>query len=355
MSGIRPLVEDDIPAVVSLRRRCFRDSAQASDAALGDYIHTLCFSHPWPRENLPSLVYEGKDGAIAAFLGVLPRPMQYQGERLWMAVSSQFMADPSQSGLIAIKLLKTFLAGPQDLSMSDLVNDNSRKVWRSLGAQTVYSYSQNWYRPLRPMAYRAARAGKNDTVSMSLARVLDKLLPALPGYRFVIDEATAGDCSEPVDAAGLADCQDEMSTLFALQPEYTPANLEWLLARVRDDDEVTDLVTRRVVEKSGLVLGWYIYTLNNDGLADVIQIFASEANMRRVVTSLMQDAFQRGAVALNGRLQPESQRAIAAQPVELARSGPWMMLDSRRPELRQELLAGGAFLSRLEGEWWMHF
>jgi hypothetical protein len=47
--------------------------------------------------------------------------------------------------------------------------------------------------------------------------------------------------------------------------------------------------------------------------------------------------------------------ALGSQGAWLQRDGPWALVHSPRPELVAAIQRGEAFLSRLEGEWWMSF
>ena len=357
MSGVRPFRKEDIAGVVDLRRRCFSRSAHASEAALGDYILDTFFEHPWPRENLPSLVCESKSGKISAFLGVVPRPMRSSEKQLWMAVSSQFMVDPKASGLVAIKLLKTFLNGDQDVSMSDLVNGSSGRIWQSLGASTAYAYSQYWKRTLRPLAYRLSLSGREGkrTLAGPLANVADRVSELLPGVSCVPPAPATGSYTEDLDSAGLVMCVESVSSQYTIVPEYSDQSLEWLFTQLRGAATYAELFIQRVCKSNGEPAGWFLYTLSTTGVAKVIQLFSQDGEMDLVLAHLMHHAYERRAIVVSGRFQPESQRALANQPLHLSRGGPSMLLASSRHGLCEDFLAGRALLSRLEGEWWMRF
>ncbi len=356
MSGVRPFLEDDIPAVVALRARCFKRSEQASSAALGDQFRAIFFHNPWPNEALPSLVCEAKDGSIVGFMGVVPRPMRIQEERLWLAVSTQFMADPNKPGIVAINLLRAFLKGPQDISMADLSTDVSRKVWESLGGLTAHLYSLHWTRPLRPMSHRASLGGKRGFWSAvrPLCGVLDRAAARLDGsYRF--DDSGLEGQVEPTDISGLLEGFSGVAKDYKLSPEYSEESLSWLFDRLARNASTKAVVKARVLDGSHEPVGCYVFLLTQDGNAQVVQLFGRPESLDSVLGHLCHDAWRRGALAVTGRFQPENQRVVSSQPICLSRKGPWMLIDAARPELREHILSGKALLSRLEGEWWMSF
>jgi len=46
---------------------------------------------------------------------------------------------------------------------------------------------------------------------------------------------------------------------------------------------------------------------------------------------------------------------LAALGCGFGRDGPWVLIHSRRPEILPAVERGDAFLSRLDGEWWLSF
>src|SRR5258706_14773844 len=117
---VREFRREGIRQAVELHGRVFGASPAFSPAGLGDYFDQFLFDNPWRDEALPSLVSLDAGGRMTGLLGVLPRPMEFQGRRLRVAVCTQLMVAPSHRGrLTAVRLIKAFFSGPQDLSMGD--------------------------------------------------------------------------------------------------------------------------------------------------------------------------------------------------------------------------------------------
>jgi hypothetical protein len=70
---------------------------------------------------------------------------------------------------------------------------------------------------------------------------------------------------------------------------------------------------------------------------------------------LLYDAWQQGARALAGRLEPRLMRGLGAKCAVFTQAGFWMLIHSLNPELLHAITRGNAFLTRLEGEWWIDF
>jgi len=60
-------------------------------------------------------------------------------------------------------------------------------------------------------------------------------------------------------------------------------------------------------------LGWFTYTANRDGAGQVVQLGARPGAYARVLAHLWRDAWSRGVVALEGRVDAASMHALAAE------------------------------------------
>jgi hypothetical protein len=105
----------------------------------------------------------------------------------------------------------------------------------------------------------------------------------------------------------------------------------------------------------GALVGWYLYYANAGGVGQVVQVAARRDRGGDILHCLFHDAWAKGVVALVGRLEPGLLPALGAHGALLARDGPWVLVQSQHPELLAAIHRGDAFLSRLDGEWWMSF
>lgn len=66
-----------------------------------------------------------------------------------MACSGQLMSDPAvRNRAVGTLLLRRFLAGPQDLTMTDGATEATRRMWRGLGGAVGHLGSITWVRVL---------------------------------------------------------------------------------------------------------------------------------------------------------------------------------------------------------------
>ncbi len=352
MEGVRPFTAEDIPAVVALRRKVFPRTERPAPADLGAYFERMFFAGPWRDDGLPSLVHVDAGGRVTGFIGVVPRRASFRGEPVVAAVSTQLMVEPGARGVAGIRLARAFLAGPQDLSYADLGTDASRRLWEGLGGRTSHVQSLSWTELLRPWRYRtgcwARRRGWR--LPMAALRPLCAVADAASRRR-----GRAVLAASALTAAAVAEAAPGLLHGVAVQPRYDEASLRWLLDQLEAKRALGELVGALLTTGAGVVAGWCLYFANRGGVGEVVQIAARRDSYPDVLDWLLRDARRRGLTAVSGRVEPALLGPLGRRRTPLARRGPWVLLHSRRRDVLAALQRGDAFLSRLEGEWWMSF
>jgi hypothetical protein len=357
---VRPFTEKDIPQVARLHRSVFRPARR--DSARLDAYHayfTRVFLHnPSRLASLPSLVYQEDDGRIAGFLGVVPRRMTMKGQRLQAAISSQFVVDASSHvGLVALRLVKTFLEGPQDLSISDEANDTARRIWEGVGGTTSLLHSMYWTRPLRPARLIASWLRSHGTPAplAALAAPLTTLADTIAvrmasSHRSSAPRGSADDFREETFLQHLP----RLAGPGSLRVDYDERAFHWQVERAAQR-KAGGRLQAAVVRNDETILGWYIYHLDRDRVADVLQIAATTSSIQDVLDHLFDFAARQRAVAVTGRLEPRFLQALSDNYCFLHRRGPWMLVHAKRRELVRCFQNETAFFSRLDGEWCLGF
>jgi hypothetical protein len=151
----------------------------------------------------------------------------------------------------------------------------------------------------------------------------------------------------------ILDYADQFVPRAALRPEYDRASLTWLLEMAEQKASSGDLRKVLVRNADNEVIGWYLYYLTRRGSSEVLQIAGRPDNLGEVLEHLCYHAWREGALAVSGRLQPSFLDALRAKHCLFHGRGSPMMVHSRRRELVDAVRCGDAFLTRLEGEWWM--
>jgi hypothetical protein len=356
---IRPFVDADVAAVATLRRERFRVTQRQAPEDLAAYIRTVFLQNPWRDDDLPSLVYEGAGGRIAGFVGVIPRRMAFRGRTLRVVVSTQFMVDPTARGAAGVLLVRRLFAGPQDLTLGDAAPELVRRIWAGMGGTVAPLHSLFWTCPLRPARHAAAELG-DHVIARSLRLVLRPVLNALDGAggwvkadgpHRVPPQGTV----EPFDPATAVAALPAVLGWRGLYPVYDEPALRWLLDRVAELTHLNPLRAGLVRGPQRDVVGWFLYFANPGGVAQVMQVAATEQAAPLVFRHLQHDAWRGGATAIAGRLDPPLLPAVVAAGSTIHRRGPWVLVQSRRPEILDAVACGDAWVTSLDGERWLSF
>jgi len=338
----------DIPAIVGLRARTFQKTSHPSREAAEAYMRQVLFENPWREGALPSLIAEDEQGALCGFIGVLTRPMTIDGRSIRMAIVTQLMADPDKGAMTGVLLLRSAMGGEQDFTFTDAANEASRRIWERLGGLTAQLYSTVWTLPLRPL--RAAAIGWGPSWPARLARLLAKPATSF-GDALCRRPRLTGLDLEPLDGATVASHLARVVPRHGLAPSYDAASFDWLLARVREQGSE---VLARAVRAGGDLIGWYVQ-VPGPTQSNVLHLAALPGRHADVLRAARADAWQKGAVFLTQRYEPLAVDPWVATGARLERRGPWALLHARDPAVERAVLAGHAFLSRLEGEVWLNF
>jgi CelD/BcsL family acetyltransferase involved in cellulose biosynthesis len=357
---IRPFASNDVGQVARLHHRLYRSGEEYSreiDQAYRLFFHDVYLGNPWYEEKLSPLVYEEADGRITGFLGVQPRSMSIGGRPIRAAISSMFMVDPnSRCGLAALQLMKTFMSGPQDLSLADEATEGARKLWERLGGRTSPLNSIYWTLPLRPAGFVNLRMARRDRLrpfakaSLPFCKTIDWALAAA-GERF--RPAPSRLMEADLDVKALLECAKTLWDSRRLHPVYQEASLRWLLESGEHEGAGGNLEKLALQNADHELVGWYIYHLNKGGVAELLQIGFKDNSTKDVLDHLLHRTWSQGAVAIAGRLDRRLMPHLGGNYLMNPRY--WMLVHSRDSELVDLVDRGENHLSRLEGEWCLQF
>jgi|SRR5579872_1813551 len=359
MAGIRPLVQEDIVGVADLVWKVLHEKQGPSPRALHDYFHKLFFDIPWRNDGIVSRVYEDNSGYILGFFGAVPRRMSIQGKPVQIALGSNFALDPSlRKSMVAMQLVKMFMKGPQDISMTDSANENSRQLLRSLGFSVVPVYSLTWARPLRPSRYLMhgiSRLTKNsvlkgtETIARPICGLVDSIATSLRISPF--RELRPRTIGEELTPENHLTCLNTLPSKQWLMPEYDLPSLRWVMGFVDEQRAFGPIRGVLVRDKDQKILGWFIYYMMPAGVGEVLQIGVDSLHVNEVLDHLFYDAWKHGLTGLHGRLEPHFMQELTMKSCFFLRNGSWTLAHSTRPEILGLFQGGAAYFSRLDGEW----
>lgn len=359
MARLREFGEADIPAVVNLFEQVYPQQRWPSRAACEQYFREIFFSNPWRDLELHSWLAEERGQAVG-FLGVLPRRMQFGSRPLRVAVGSTFMVHPDwRRSLVATMLMKRVVASPQDLFVTDGANDELRRLWGTIGGTVPILQNLDWTRLLRPARYaltlldRGSRRRPWHLAARAPCALADALAARVRPNRFTRRDEGLSD--EPLDAAAMLEHLPEVANGGCpLRPQFDRDSLTWLLGQVARKSRHGRLRARAVRERRAL-LGWFVYYAHSGTVNEVLQVAARDGAYDRVLGRLFRDAWQRGATALRGRLDPYHVQQLSDRHCWMRREGAWTLVHSRHADVITAMERGAATFSRLDGEWWLRF
>jgi hypothetical protein len=357
---ILPCTKEHIPGVAALLAEGGVPSGPANPEAMVRYLEQVYLDNPWHDPELSSLVCADASGRIDGFLGVVARPMALRGRPVRAAASSNFRVRGGDRGgprnpLIAMRLLKRFFEGPQDLSVANGANPLSKKVWEGCGGLSVPLYSLDWFRPIRPArALLELAAGQR---SRPWPRVLRRLSDAADLVaRGRLARALRDDGGAPPVLASL-DPQSAVDRLagvpgFDLTPRYDASSFAWLLDMCGNKAIGRGLRAMAVSEPNGRDMGWFVYYEKRDRVAEVVQLVAVEGRLEAVLRAAIADAAAQGLALLRGDVDGHDLQAYR-DALCLLNTGRWMLIHSRRKAIVDSFMRGSALFSGLDGERWI--
>lgn len=359
MSRIRPLEREDLPRVCRLYERVVRSGSPYFPQQLLGYFERTLFDYPWADPEIPSLVYEDSDGEILGLLGSHARRLRVDGRRVRMACGGPLVSAPEarRRGVGAF-LLRRYLAGPQDLTITDGATDTVRQMCVGLGGQSLVHASISWTKVFRPVAtsmHWLSQRNGGSGLARSLrfvAPVLDSAAQGLLGRRagFVPTQPDADAALLTVDA--LLDQLRNAARCLRLYSDYDAEYLQWLFAELEAVDVRGVPVRHLVYNRGGRVAGWYVYYLAPGGVAQVLQIAAPNGDPDLVLDHLLWHAASGGATAVQGRLEPVLFGPLRGRRCLLSHSQ-LALVHCEDPNVLGLLGSAKALLTRLDGEWWM--
>jgi hypothetical protein len=363
VSPIRSLERRDLTEVARLHAGAAgRASDQAYVERLVGFFERTLFDNPWADAEIPSLVYE-ESGEILGFLGSNVRRMRFDGRTIRMACSAHQLTHPRvRNKAPGALLLRRYLSGPQDLTITDGANETVRRMWEGSGGRTVHVSCLTFLRVLRPfglathrlLSRRMAPAAERavapvaQLLDLAAARLLDR------------GRANNGTESEQLTPSAMLEQLPEMAEGLRLVPDYDVEYLTWLFAelgRVGHERVFLNRVARgplvaELVTRDRKVIGWYVTQLRPGGLCRVLQLAAQRRSTGAVLDRLARRADELGATGIYGRLEPRLVGPLSERRTLLHFSRGWLLAHARHEEVVDSILRGEALLTRLDGEWW---
>lgn len=326
MSRIRPLEAPDIDRVAALYLETFFRRGKSPSRDLIACLEEFYLSGPTVDPQIPSLVHINETGAISGFVGVNVVPMKFSGSPLRAAFGGTLMVrDREQDPMAGARLLKAFLSGPQDLSLSETANTTSLEMAKALRGVTFASYSLEWMRIFRPAAFACDMALRKSSLrkwALPAARGLDGLhrWSGYAGGRVARDAAQTAKAElvKHVDAEAFASSVEILTSHYQLRPDWPGPQLQHVVREAFEKPLHGQPVAALVTAPNGSPIGAFLYHLREGGVGRVLQMLALPGREAKVIDCLLADADRRGAAGLRGRTHPAFLDALLGRKMVFA-------------------------------------
>lgn len=352
---VRDLQVGDVEAVARLFQDTFRETGRRS-SELPAYIENAFFSHPWSDPDITSKVFVGQDGRVSGFIGVFPVRLELEGRPVRGALAgSMVVEDPKANPLAGARLLRAFLAGPQDISFTETANRIALGMWQKAGYPLDAGYSLNWLRILRPssaLVDMASRKAAPAGMLLPFARIVDRACGRLPWAPFAPEKTGPGRVTfDDVALPDFADAVMSLSHHYPLHPAWDDVSLAWFLQHAEQKRKFGHPEWRVGRSPNGKVMGAYAYFAQPGRIGWVLQALCSPGTEADLADDMFAHAYAMGASGLRGAAHPWLIPALMSRKtVFFGRT--FYVAHARDKALLEPVRNGRALISGLAGEGW---
>lgn len=356
MTTIRPLQHEDVPEVAHLYSAYLASPRIADLDELTASLARIFAEGPLHDPEIPSLVAENGGGRIVGFIGSLVHPMCLGDERIRLACSSSLVVTPdARRNAVGAFLLRKYLSGAQDLTITDTAGQDTETMWLRLGGSKLHLQSIAWLLPIAPL--RAAlvlgvlgsRAHSLLPFVRPLFMPIDLVLARV--MRPVSTEGAERLSEETLTSSALRDSIETGAPDVELRPAYAAAELDRQLAEMARTRSRGSLVRHVVREPSGRVVGIYIASLLPNDIFDVVHAMPRRGMGRQLLMQIATKARDLNAAAVRSRLDPWLLDVLPRRSVMYSRDR--FLYHSRTTAVRDAVRTGNALITGLQGDAWL--
>jgi len=355
---VRPCRREDVPTLAAMFTRVFRGGYRPNQEVLAKYFEEVIFGSGAENSEPRSRVFVDAQGDVRGFIGVWPRRLRIHGRAIEAAVAGSLMVDhPEMHPTAGARLLRSYLAGPQDLSFSETANDISQRMWKKVGGECLAAASLDWLRVLRPAGLAvaiAAYAFRSASLLRPLASGFDRIIEARGRHPLSLSGALSGVRVEDATSETLGEIIPELSRSFALHPDWSSPSLALLLSHADVKERYGKTYRQVVYSPAGRPVGCYIFFARRGEIARVLQVLAMPDYAGATLDSLFHQAAALGCVGVRGRVDAGVMEALIARRCLLFH-GSAMVVHARDKALLEEVRNAPALLTGLAGESWTRF
>jgi hypothetical protein len=354
MGTVRDVQRKDLEAIAHLFQKTFR-SSKAQSTSLQAYLEEAFFDHPWNEPDVVSKVFEEADRRISGFIGVLPARLELNGRPVRAAFAGSLMVEnPKANPLAGARLVRSFLAGPQELSLTETANKTSVNMWQKAGYPLDPGYSMNWLKVLRPSStgihfieqrFAAAKflrpLGRVTDRAVAFGRRRSFKRPS--GSKVLFRDVTPDVFSEALLV---------LKEAYTLRPVWTKESMGWFLRHAEQKRNLGYPEWRVGYAPDGRPVAAYAYFAAPGRVGWVLQALSLPNRTDDLLDDLFAHAYEYGCAGVRGSAHPWLTPALMLrQAIFQGRS--FYVAAARDKSLLEPIKAGQALISGLAGEGWM--
>jgi hypothetical protein len=349
--SIVPFERDHAERVAELLQQYFPFNRKISTS----YLAKLLVSHHLRQELIkdytPSLVCLAEDDSVCGFLAVDNRMYNFKDGEIRVAHASKFVLTREvRLSLTAFRILREFIDGPQDLSITDDANESSRLLWERLGGVMVPEHSIYYKLPLRPVSFAVNTVVKEEwEFSKAVAKTVGLGLDYL-GMRarlpFFVKQNPRLEFAELTDELLLQGYRGVCSK-YDLYPKFDLNDLTPRLNLTKQEVQFGKLQRVALLNDEQKLVGWFIYYLNRGDNCEVLEAQSQRGYENDLFHALTWHAYHRGGVQLSGRLCAVQFGTFFALRTFSLPGHMWTMMHAKDGELFEEIRAGRSFFPRI--------
>lgn len=357
---VRPLEPQDIPAVGRLFVKAFRKRSRTSEPTLAllEHLKQVYFDNPWHDPAITSRVFVDGTGEIKGFIGVHVQPMHFEGRPLRVAFAGSLTVDePDRHPLAGARLIRSFLSGPQDISITETANTKALRMWQKLGIPLDTQYSLNWIRLLRPATATVSVLKHRRDAARFLfppAHLADKAVARLMSdpFRPHLEPGPRRLMFLDTDRSTFERAALELSHLYPLRPDWDETSLAWFSSHGAVKRNFGEPCYRLATGRDGTPVAAYVYFRRADDFAWLLQSFVRPQQAGDLIDDMLMDAHRFGCSAVRGAAQPWLHGALICRRT-LFLSRTFYLVHAKDKTLMAPFRDGMALASGLAGESWM--
>jgi hypothetical protein len=362
MSGQATTIRDfdpgDIEGVARLFQLTFRagsKSRTATSASLNACLEQSFFQHPWAAPGISSKVAVGPDGHVSGFIGVLPARLDLDGRQVLAAFAGSMMVEnPKADPLAGARLLRAFLAGPQDISLTETANSTALGMWQKLGHPLDPGYSFNWMKVLKPVStgmQLVERSVAAARVLRPLGRIADRAVSLIRRPSFTGGEGRRLEFRD-VTKQEFGKALLLLKDAYTLRPSWDADTLGWFLDQAEQKRNFGYPKWRVANGPDDRPVAAYAYFAKADGIGWVLQAVSAPARAADLVDDLFAHAHAYGCASVRGAAHPWLIPSLM-QKRAIFMGRAFYVAHARDKSLLEPVRAGQALISGLAGESWM--